>query len=118
MDGTGWAAGGWGHRGRGPQPGQTQDRGGAQPYCLTGLAGAKALGGAGPVEKPWMGTTNAPSVFYRPLFLSIGPHMSPQLFPGTFISQGALSTQLLVLTCPHSTLPQDYTFPSLPASIL
>lgn len=49
------------------------------------------------MEKPWMGTTNAPSVFYGPLFLSIGP---PQLFPGTFICQGELSAQLLALTCP------------------
>lgn len=52
------------------------------------------------MEKPWMGTTNAPSVFYGPLFLSIGPLMSPQPFTGTFICQGALSAQLLALTCP------------------
>lgn len=47
-----------------------------------------------------METTNAPSVFYRPLVRSIGPLMSPQLFPDTFICQGVLSAQFLALTCP------------------
>lgn len=45
-----------------------------------------------------------------PLFLSVGPHLSPQLCPGTFICHDALSAQLLALTFPS---PNSATGPHI-----